>query len=100
MENSMKKIAISCLFLIIGLVAIGCDRNKLSEYDDGYEAAWDEANAPTRWSSKEYKDGYEQGLQDAAMYDEGYYDGYNKNKCAYPNDPDYMDGYKDGKKRR
>jgi len=33
------------------------------------------------------------------MYDEGYYDGYNKKKCAYPNDPDYMDGYKDGKKR-
>lgn len=96
----MKKIGITFLLLIIGLFITGCDSNSGYEYDNGYESAWNEEKAPTRWSSKEYKEGYEQGLQDAAMYDEGYYDGYNKKKCAYPNDPDYMDGYKDGKKRR
>lgn len=88
------------LLPILGACLVGCYSNSGHDYDDGYESAWEEGSAPTRFSSQQYRDGYEQGLQDAAMYDEGYYDGYNKKKCAYPNDPDYMDGYKDGKQRR
>lgn len=85
---------------VFSLLLTGCDGNSGYDYDSGYESAWEEGSAPTRFSSQQYRDGYEQGLQDAAMYDEGYYDGYNKKRCAYPNDPDYMDGYRDGKKRR
>jgi hypothetical protein len=86
------------LLPLIGVCFAGCDSNSGYDYDNGYESAWEGEGAPTSFSSQKYRDGYEQGLQDAAMYDEGYYDGYNKKKCAYPSDPDYMDGYKDGKK--
>lgn len=86
--------------IFVGVLLTSCDGNNGYDYDNGYESAWEEKGAPTRFSSQQYRDGYEQGLQDAAMYDEGYYDGYNKIKCAYPKDPDYMDGFKDGKKRR
>lgn len=86
--------------LAIGIFFFGCENDRKYDFDKGYEAAWNEENEPTRFSSQEYIDGYEQGLDDAAMYDEGYYDGYNKKVARYPKDFDYMDGYKDGCKRR
>jgi len=87
-------------FLFSLFLLTSCDDNSRYDYDYGYEAAWDGEKEPSRFSSQQYRDGYEQGMQDAAMYDDGYYDGYNKKKCAYPKDPDYMDGFKDGCKRR
>lgn len=84
----------------VGLCLVGCDKDSRYDYDNGYEAAWDESAEPSWYSSKEYKDGYEQGKEDAEVYDMGYFDGYNKEKCAYPKDPDYMDGFKDGVKTR
>ncbi|WP_141565555.1 hypothetical protein [Anaplasma marginale] len=70
-----------------------------NEYDCGYEAAWEGEKAPTWFSSQEYRYGYEQGLQDADMYDQGYFDGSKGKAPKFPKDVDYMDGYKDGKKR-
>ena len=90
-----------CLLLIvIGFGVSSCGNNSGYEYDNGYEAAWNEDGEPTMFSSKDYREGYQQGLEDADVYDEGYYDGYNKKKSKYPKDHDYMDGYKDGKKDR
>ncbi len=86
--------------LILGFVLSGCESNSGYDFDNGYEAAWNGEKAPTRFSSQEYHNGYEQGLQDAAMYDEGFYDGYKRKEPKFPKDLDYMDGYKDGKKRR
>lgn len=91
----------SCLSLIaIGLVWYGCGSNDRYDYDKGYEAAWNGEDEPGMFSSKKYGAGYQQGLEDAAAYDDGYYDGYNKNKARCPKDPDYMDGFKDGCKNR
>lgn len=56
--------------------------------------------APSWSSSKEYREGYEQGVADAEMYDLGYYDGINGYRPKYSKDPDYMDGFKNGKKIR
>lgn len=66
------------LLSFLGFCLAGCDSNSGYDYDNGYE----------------------QGLQDAAMYDEGHHDGYNEKRCTYPNDPDYVDGYTNEKKRR
>ena len=65
--------------------------------DKGYEAAWEEEEAPSKWASKEEREGYAQGADDAWMYDEGYCDGVNKKRPKYSQDPFYMDGFKDGK---
>ncbi len=83
------------LFPLLGFCLVGCDSNSGYDYDNGYEAAWESEGSPTRFSNQEYRDGYEQGLQDAVMYDEGYYDGNEGKKPKYPKDIDYMDGYKD-----
>jgi len=93
----MNKSRLSFLTLIcLGLCFSGCDTDRY-DYDEGYEAAWNEENPPSRFATDEYRVGYQQGLMDAAMYDEGYYDGYEKNRPKYPKDPDYMDGYYDRK---
>lgn len=88
------------VLLTIGIVLYGCDGSNSYDYNTGYEAAWNEDNQPNIFSSKKYIDGYQQGLEDAAMYDDGFYDGYNKKKARYPKDQDYMDGFKDGNKNR
>lgn len=92
---------------IINLIAIAaslsiflssCRDSEQCNYDKGYEAAWDGENEPSSfWASKKEKEGYEQGLDDIWMYDEGYYDGIKGQKLKYLNDPFYMDGFKDGK---
>lgn len=84
------------LIVAFAVCLIGCDSDRRYDYDNGYEAAWDESEEPSWYSSHKYKDGYEQGKIDSAYYDDGYYDGRNNKKCAFPKDPDYMDGYKDG----
>jgi len=88
------------LIAIVGLCAFGCnDRSKYKSYDKGYEAAWEGEEAPSSyWASNDEKEGFEQGANDAWMYDEGYYDGTNEKRPKYFNDPFYMDGYKDGEK--
>ena len=55
------------LLPILGIFLVGCDGNSGYDYDDGYESAWEEGSAPTRFSSQKYRDGYEQGLQDAVL---------------------------------
>lgn len=85
----------------IGLYMFGCDDSrKYENYDKGYEAAWEEDDEPSSWASKEEKEGYENGLDDAWAYNTGYDDGYDDKRPKYFNDPLYMDGYKDGKKDR
>lgn len=83
--------------MLAPILLMGCDR--ASQYDRAYDAAWEGEGTPSSfWSSQEERDGYEQGLDDADMYDEGYEDGKNKRKPKYKDDVDYMDGYKDGTK--
>lgn len=93
----MKSRVFILFFLLVAICSCG---KKSSDYDKGYEAAWDESDKPNWFSSKEYREGYEQGIDDADAYDSGYYDGFNKKKCTYPKDRDYMDGYKDGSSAR
>ncbi len=98
---TVDKTLINAVFLSFVFVLVtGCDSNNQYDYDNGYESAWNEEGEPSRFSSQNYREGYEQGQQDAAVYDDGYYDGYNRKKPEYLNDIDYMDGYKDAKKRR
>lgn len=93
-------------FLYSSLIALGiylfCDNdNKRGNYDKGYAAAWEGEDAPTSfWISKEEKDGYEDGLDDAWTYDVGYEDGYEKRRPQFFNDVLYMDAYKHGKEDR
>ena len=86
------------LLFIFGLTVVSCGDGNRYDYDKGYESAWNDEKAPSRFSSKECREGYQQGLADAAAYDDGYYDGYNKKHPRFPKDIDYMDGYNDGKK--
>ncbi len=88
----------SILCMAFGLLLSGCD--DCSQNDRGYDAAWNGEGAPSWSSSKEYREGYEQAAVDAEMYDDGYYDGFNGHGPKYSKDPVYMDGFKDGKKRR
>lgn len=92
------KIEIFAILFALGLSACSNDAN---HYNTGYKAAWNGEEKPSSvWSTKQQIDGYQDGLDDADMYDEGYYDGKNKNKPKYFNDLFYMDGFKDGKKQR
>lgn len=84
--------------IIIALSCTSCDQS--TPYDNGYEAAWNGENEPSWFSSSDYKDGFEQGAQDAYMYDLGYYDACNHKSAKYPKDPDYMDGYEYAKRSR
>jgi hypothetical protein len=89
---------IFALLLVMSLTACNNDTN---QYDSGYEAAWNGEKEPSSiWSTKKQRNGYQDGLEDADMYDEGYYDGKNKHKPKYFNNAFYMDGFKDGKKQR
>jgi len=99
MKNKILKFPLYFAMGTISLLMLfGC-QDKHSDYDKGYEAAWEEDNAPSSyWTSKEEKQGYEDGLDDAWTYDEGYYDGYEGKRPRYFNDPLYMDAYKDGSK--
>jgi len=49
--------------------------------------------------NKEERDGYEAGLADVLTYDYGYSDAIYKLEPLEPEDPLYMEGYKDGKKK-
>ncbi len=86
-----------CVFLLSALFFTSCD--EFSPNDQGYDDAWGDKK-PGLFSSSSYKRGFEQGQADADMYDMGCYDGYNENPCAYPHDPFYMDGFKQGKRNR
>lgn len=88
------------MLISVGMLFCGCGSDDRYDYDKGYESAWDGDDKPSMFSSKNYKEGYRQGQDDAAMYEDGYYDGYNKKKARHPKDPDYMDGFKDGCKIR
>ncbi len=90
----MKKLAI----FLFPILLTGCDKPR--RCDDAYEAAWDDKNPTSDWSSKEEIESYEQGLYDSDMYDDGYDDGLNRRNPKYPNDYFYMDGYKIGKNYR
>ena len=81
-----------------GLSFVGCERR--NDYDDGYEAAWNGEDEPSSWSSREKKNGYQEGVEDSCLYDEGYHDGLKGKKPKYFNDTIYMEGYKDGKEDR
>ena len=91
-------------FLIIFLVLFsGCDGGRQCDerqYDEGYDAAWEDEVEPSSFSSQQKKDGYEDGLYDSDMYDEGYDAGVNKKKPKYWDDDFYKDGYKEGKENR
>jgi hypothetical protein len=75
----------------------GCNQDYL--YNKGYEAAWKEEGEPNFWASKAEKAGYQDGV-DERIYEEGYVDGYDKNKPQFLKDDVYMEGYKEGKEAR
>ncbi len=83
--------------IVIGYYVFFGGNNKRENYDKGYETAWEQESAPSRWANKEEKRGYEAGLDDAWTYNTGYDDGYEGRKPLYFNDSLYMDAYKDGK---
>lgn len=88
------------LLLVVGglYYFFGCSETKHQKYDKGYESGWEQEGNPSKWSTKEEKQGYEDGLDDAWAYDSGYDDAYNGKGPAYKNDAFYMDGYREGKK--
>ncbi len=57
------KYGFTLILLAICFCLVSCDSN--SEHDKGYEAAWEGASAPSSWwTSREERDGYEQGLSE------------------------------------
>ncbi len=97
LTKSSKILRISLHVILFGFCS--CNSDNQGTYDKGYEAAWNGESASTsRWVSEQEKLGYEEGLDDASMYDEGYDDGHDGKRPKYAKDPFYMDGYKDGKK--
>lgn len=90
---------LACIsWLVCGLCLVSCN-NDSSQYEKGYESAWNgEKKAASIWTSKIEQEGYQQSIEDANMYDEGYYDGKNGNSPVYFRDGFYMEGYRDGKK--
>lgn len=88
------------VLLTLGITSASCsDTHKQHHYDKGYEAAGEGEKALSSfWASKEEKEGYENGLDDAWTYDIGYNDGHEGKRPQYFNDTLYMDAYKTGKK--
>lgn len=87
------------LCVCVAGLASGCEGGSRKNWDAGYEAAWEGKEALSSfWASKEEKEGYENGLDDAWTYDVGYDDGYEGRRPQYFNDALYMDAYKNGKK--
>lgn len=84
------------ILYFIASICTGVMGYNYQAYDQGYEAAWEGKEAPSKWASKEVQAGYEEGLYDAYSYDDGYYDGYHHQKSTDWDDPFYQDGYKDG----
>lgn len=95
-------------YLLIGVIGavllyfFSQSENKTyKDWYSGYEAGWNGEEVKfSLWDSKEKKEGYEQGIDNADAYDEGYYDAKEGNEPKYLKDTFYMDGYKDGKKTR
>jgi len=89
-------------FVFVGFITLMSTFTVLNaNYDKGYDAAWEGEDEPSSfWSTQSEQEGYEQGQEDAWLYDEGFYDGLNKKKPKHLNDSFYMDGFKDGKKDR
>lgn len=86
------------LMLLISFFLFSC--NNENAYDKGYENAWEEEDEPSRWASKEAKQGYEDGLMDSDSYHEGYDDALDYKKPEFTDDDLYMEGYSDGKEER
>ena len=82
---------------LLSLIFLSCESDNCDKY---YDAAWDGEKEPSSWASQKQKEAYQQGLDDANMYDDGFFDGRNGNKPIYTKDSYYMDGYKDGKKAK
>jgi hypothetical protein len=88
------------LLLLMSFLLASCG-DEQSQYDKGYDAAWEDEEEPSSiWDSQQKKDGYEDGLYDSDMYDDGYQDGIDNKSPKYLEDSFYMDGYKDGKASR
>jgi len=78
------------------LAYAGCSSS--SPYDAGYEKGYDGAEKGVAYSfSKEYKNGYDDGAQDAYYFDLGYRDARNDEEPRYPSLEEYMEGYREGK---
>jgi len=93
----MKKIKLICFIIpIIYCVYVCC--NQISNYDRGYDDAWNESsNALLLFIDKEYTQGYEDGCDDLYYYHRGYGDAFDKKRPTYPGKKIYMEGYRDGK---
>lgn len=97
-DQSFTTSILFILFIAIAYLAVGHCEDKEGLFNKGYEAAWEDEERPSSlFTTQEEIDGYEEGVDDAWMYDEGYEDGYEGKKPKYFNDEFYMDGYKDGK---
>lgn len=84
-----KQLMVACVMVIFFL--LGCSSYDKG-YDDGYEGA-----SPGIFDklSSSYKRGYDDGADDAYYFDLGCKDGHNEEWPRYPNDADYMEGYKE-----
>jgi len=82
--------------LLCSLLAYGCSEKDhlASAYDDGWSA-----EAP-KSKDKKYTEDYSMGQEDAATYDEGFDQGFEKRVPQYKKDSMYMMGYEDGKEAR
>jgi hypothetical protein len=96
-------LAIVCWNLFFG--------DRKNGYDNGYDDAWSGKSLTGFFKrhQKEYVQGYEDGSDDARMFDMGYDaymfdmgydDAVSGKRVSYPHDIDYMDGFKDGKRNR
>ncbi len=83
----------------VAIIALNFLYKASQTYDDGYRAAWN-GQGIGNFANTEQMRGYQQGLDDVWMYDEGYDDGKNNKRAKDPKNEDYMEGYQDAKKYR
>jgi len=100
MENS-KKIFLLFVHTISLLSVLYCVTGCGGHHDTAYDKGFDDER-PDKIKmlfSKTYRQEYRQGQQDGGVYDLGFSDAKNGKEVdsQYVNDPDYMDGYHDGK---
>lgn len=85
--------------ILITLAAFTSSFISACDYDDGYESAWGGDASSGHFYSEDFQRGYEDGWDDAALYDDGFDDGRTKAKAKFPKDEFYMEGYLEGRRR-
>lgn len=98
--NLRRDRRVICIEFIVALFTAilisGCGSS--SSYDNGYDAGYDDEKKGILYKiNAQYRDGYEDGANDAYYFDLGYNDAQNDEPPRHSGISEYMEGYNEGK---